>query len=258
MKKTPISLLLLAGLLLVSSLVSAQAPVAPDLLYLKDGSVIRGTLIESIAGSHVRFQIQEGEVRQYPIAEVASTKVSNRPHLLPHEMNFIGFSHFSNIGVMIGRDGYYNDKGNLSLQTINGARFGKHFSAGIGTGLEGFGFGTQVPLFAHVRHSLSNGAIRPYVDGMAGYSFILTPRRNDWEDIDYQGTQGGFTAGVGAGIKMMTNHRFGLTLGMGYRFQQITRDYLDPWWNNGGISFEPVLEQKEFHRFELRFGIFLN
>lgn len=258
MKKTPISLLLLAGLLLVSSLVRAQAPASPDVLYLKDGSVIRGTLIESITGSHVRFQNLEGQVREYPMSEVSSTKISGKNNRPVYELQHIGFSHSSSLGIMVGNSGYYGDQANPSFHTINGVRIGKHWSTGVGTGLEGFGYGTQMPIFAHGRYAPLKGAVSPFIDGMVGYSLPITsPRYNLWRDNDDQ-NRGGITAGIGAGVKMMAGQRFGLTIGMGYRFQRLNRTYQSSWWNGAEIFYYDIQERTDIHRIDLRFGILFN
>jgi hypothetical protein len=255
MKKTSLSLLLLAGLLLVSSWARAQAP-GTDILYLKDGSMIRGTLIESIAGSHVRFKTLEGDVRQYPMAEVDRTSVSGKNNRPAVELKHIGYSHISNLGLMIG-SGYYGSTANPSFQTINGIRIGQHWSTGIGTGLESFGYGTLLPLFAHGRYSLLKGSVSPYVDGLAGYAISLVPNEYYYDGYENK-TQGGITAGLGAGVKFMASQRFGLTVGMGYRFQRIRRQYNNTWWDGNRLIYYPVDERTDMSRVELRIGILFN
>lgn len=255
MKKAAISLLLLAPLLLVSSWVSAQAPASPDILYLKDGSMIRGTLVESIAGSHVRFKTLEGDVRQYPMSEVDRTKIAgknNRPVL---ELKGIGYSHSTNVGLMVGNNGYGGSIG-PSLQTINGIRIGPHWSTGIGTGLEDFSYGPQIPLFAHGRYALLKGDVTPYFDGMAGYSFSLGNNRVYYDFAEE--TSGGITAGIGAGVRFMVGSRTGITVGMGYRFQRVERRYWNYWWDGNQSRSYPVEETTDMNRVELRIGITFN
>ncbi len=255
MKKAAISLLLLAQLLLVSSWVSAQAPVTPDILYLKDGSMIRGTLIESIAGSHVRFKNLEGDVRQYPMSEVDRTKVAgknNRPAL---ELKGIGYSHSTNVGLMVG-GGSYRAQSGPSFQTINGIRIGQHWSTGVGTGIEDFGYGAQIPIFAHGRYTPFKGVISPYIDAMVGYSLSLTkPYTYYYDDIFRDDkNKGGTTAGIGAGVRFMAGPRFGVTVGMGYRFQRLERHYTNTWWDGSATRYYPVDEVTNVNRVELRFG----
>jgi hypothetical protein len=48
--------------------VAAQAP--PDVVELRNGGMVRGTLIENIPGDHVTIQIATGEVRTFSAAEV--------------------------------------------------------------------------------------------------------------------------------------------------------------------------------------------
>lgn len=256
MKKASISLLLLASLLLVSSWVSAQAPASPDVLYLKDGSVIRGTLIESITGSHVRFKNLEGDVRQYPMNEVDRTQVAGKNNRPAVELKGIGYSHSTNVGMMIGNNGYHTSAG-PSFQTINGIRIGQHWSTGIGTGIEDFGYGAQLPIFAQGRFTPLKGAASPYVDAMAGYTIGL--RRNQYSDFSgYFATdqnKGGVTAGVGAGVRLMAGPRFGFTVGMGYRFQRLERHYTNSWWNGNRVQYYDVEETTDMHRIEVRLGI---
>jgi hypothetical protein len=256
MKSNRISFLLAACLLLVSSWAVAQAP-ANDILYLKDGSVIRGTLIESITGSHVRFKNAEGEVKQYPMAEVDRTSISGKNNRAAVELKRIGYSHISSLGVLIGQSLYYGNSANPSFQTINGVRIGSHWSVGIGTGLESFGMGAQMPLYAHGRYTPLKGNVSPFVDAMAGYAFSLAPQIN-YYDGSNSSTQAGITGGIGGGVKFMTSQRFGMTVGMGYRFQRMNRSYNATFWTGDDIGYYPVEERTDMHRIEARVGILFN
>jgi hypothetical protein len=256
MKSIRISFLLAACLLLVSSWAVAQAP-ANDILYLKDGSVIRGTLIESITGSHVRFKNLEGEVKQYPIAEVERTAISGKGNRSAVELKRIGYSHISSLGVLIGQSLYYGNSANPSFQTINGVRIGRHWSAGIGTGLESFGSGAQLPIFAHGRYMPLKGNVSPYVDAMAGYAFALS-RPYSYYDDAYVTRKAGVTGGIGGGVRFMTSNRFGVTIGMGYRFQRLSSSYNTSFWSGGSLLTYPVHERTDMHRIEARVGILFN
>ena len=223
MKKTSIAFLLLTSLLLVGSLVSAQAPASPNIVKPAESSALRGKNNRSI-----------------------------------HQTRPIGFSHISSIGAVFLDGGSVGVRAFRSIQTINGVRLGKQFSTGIGIGYERSLFGTQVPIFAHARYSLLKGAWSPYLDGMAGYSVIGNHLKYAF-DKEYEDALGGITIGIGGGVKLMASQRFGLTIGMGYRHQRMVREYEDPWWDNGGFIFvPPVPGQKDLHSVEFRIGILFN
>lgn len=48
----------------------SQAQASPDVVELRNGGLVRGTIVENIPGSHVTIQLITGEVRRFPMAEV--------------------------------------------------------------------------------------------------------------------------------------------------------------------------------------------
>ena len=54
--------------LVLTAPAAAQAP--PDVVELRNGGMVRGTLVENIPGDHVTIQIATGELRTFPSAEV--------------------------------------------------------------------------------------------------------------------------------------------------------------------------------------------
>lgn len=58
----------LFGVGMVVGTAGAQAP--PDVVELRNGGMVRGTLVENLPGDHVTIQLATGEVRTFPAAEV--------------------------------------------------------------------------------------------------------------------------------------------------------------------------------------------
>ncbi|MBN8617201.1 MAG: hypothetical protein J0L92_41865 [Deltaproteobacteria bacterium] len=54
--------------LVLAARAAAQAP--PDVVELRNGGMVRGTLVENIPGDHVTIQIATGELRTFPSSEV--------------------------------------------------------------------------------------------------------------------------------------------------------------------------------------------
>src|SRR5690348_6470857 len=55
----------------------------PDAVYLKNGGLLRGAVIESAPGDHVQIALPNGEVRYLPWAEVERVTVGAAPGAAP-------------------------------------------------------------------------------------------------------------------------------------------------------------------------------
>jgi hypothetical protein len=56
------------GVWLAAAAAWAQTP--PDVVELRNGGMVRGTLVENIPGDHVTIQLSTGEIRSFPASEV--------------------------------------------------------------------------------------------------------------------------------------------------------------------------------------------
>jgi hypothetical protein len=56
-----------------------SAPVTPpDLVLKRDGSMLRGTIIEKVAGQYVSIQLVDGQTRRVPMSEVRYAGIANQ------------------------------------------------------------------------------------------------------------------------------------------------------------------------------------
>ena len=69
MRRFGVLFCLAASMGLGASQASAQQAME-DVIYLKDGSVLRGTIIEQIPGKSLKIQMQDGNVFVYDIDKV--------------------------------------------------------------------------------------------------------------------------------------------------------------------------------------------
>lgn len=184
----------------VMSLGSAFAQQMQDVVYLKNGSIIRGAVLEQVPGGNVKIQTADGSVFVYPMADVQKiqkekSRVStssnntvvfyNNPYkdspayqkkdadeLYGWEKapRFRGFvEQTSTFGV-----GDY-DYDRYGLQASFGCQIIPYLYVGAGVGAE-YWTDAEVwsaPIFAHVRtefHKALGRNASPFVDVKAGYS----------------------------------------------------------------------------------------
>ncbi len=62
---------------------AATAAPAGDVIHLKNGGQLRGTIVDVIPGSHARIQLATGEVATIPWADIARVESASRPSTAP-------------------------------------------------------------------------------------------------------------------------------------------------------------------------------
>ena len=199
MKKT---LALLAFALMSVGSVSAQS--LQDVVYLKNGSIIRGVVIEQVPDGNVKVQTADGSVLVYPMTEVQKiqkeqSRVQSQSHgnytyhyNNPYSSNedleelygwekaprFRGFIEQNNtIGVGDYGINRYGVLASFGCQVL------PYLYVGAGTGFDCWTgdydyYDTNywsVPLFAHLRtefHKAYRRNVSPFVDAKIGYNFV--------------------------------------------------------------------------------------
>jgi hypothetical protein len=230
-----------------------------DVLLLKDGSIIRGTITEYLAKDHIRIKTEEGKFYEYPDSEIK--KISFKGEKSVFSLKEKGYYNVASFGLLMGINQWGGIAGQPSLQVVQGYQFKGRMNAGIGTGLEVVRGDVTLPVFGEYRYHLKKEGFSPFVAANAGYSFLLTGRNYyNYYSGEGNNSKGGVMGGMQFGIRNYTRQNLGWTFSMGYRFQQLRRSYDYEIYNfmADTYSFVPVVERTSMHRLELRFGILFN
>ena len=174
MKKTLFMLLLFVGGITVSMAQNVQ-----EVVYLKNGSVVRGVVIEQVPGGALKIQTADGSIFAYQMSEVtkitkentkSNFKNGNSLSLNNNSGNETGYNGFFDLGYTIGTGDYGVDR--IELSTSHGYQFNPHLYAGAGIGVNYYTDAEVIglPIFAHVRGNMLNNSISPYIDFRIGYS----------------------------------------------------------------------------------------
>ncbi len=230
--------------LLVS--VAASAQTMQEVVYLKNGSVIRGIVIEQVPNESLKIQTADGSVFAYQMDEVEkitkeavdnTRRSSNVRNASSNSHGFggkgtglkSGYRGFVDFGGGVGV-GDWGD-GRVGFSTSHGYQFCPYFFLGVGVGLN---YHTdwdvvEIPIFAHLRSEFLDNAISPFLDVKIGYS-------------PYDGT--GVYAEPSVGCRVGVTDKLGLSLGIGYEMQS-----LEIGWGKysdrkvcGAVSFKLALD----------------
>ena len=211
-----------ARLLLMFSLISvaACAQKTQDVLYLKDGSILKGTITLQIPDSVVMLELEGGSilaVKSSSIASIEREKIS----VSANSSIRVGYTNLTLMNVLSS----YNGDGGASFSTVHGYRFRQRTMIGGGIGIA-FASWTFIDLFAEVRQDILERKATPYLFGNAGIGIPLATYNN----YDSNLHSGGMWA-AGLGMRFFFRKSGSFTVAGGYRQNFFSEDYEDYWGN---------------------------
>lgn len=207
-----------------------------DVVYLKNGSVIRGVIIEQVLNKSIKIETADSSVFVYQIDEIE--KLTKEPIQGKSGSSFSnsglqsGYKGIVELGYQIGTGDYGMDR--LNLNIINGYQINPYFSLGFGTGLRYY-FDAEaavIPIFADFRANFMDNHVSPYLSLGVGYSFDAT---NSFKGV-------GFLLNPTIGVSFKVSEKSAMNVGLGYEMQRMKflyyglYSYYEFTENSGAIS----------------------
>lgn len=231
------ALFLLFGFFFLSLHAQESTPTE-DVIFLKNGSVIRGKLLEYQLDGNTRIETVGRNVLVFPSSEVSHLSVEPlAPPKATQSQNTRfkdrGYYNLTQIGLLLrnpGADAYSQENTQAAnLQMVNGYRFHRLLYAGVGVGLSFFQRGYSLPVFGELRGDILHAEVTPHYYVNAGYSFPLYNGETIyWEEANAK-VKGGVLVDAGVGVKIHTTGAVAWLLTAGYRMQRSENEYTDPW-----------------------------
>lgn len=216
--------------------ISAFSQAYTEVLYLKNGSILKGLIIENVPEKSVKLQTKDGSIFVYQYNEIE--KITKE---MPTKKSFVsesaGYKGFVDLGYSIGvGDGQY--AGRIDFTTSHGYQFNPYLFLGAGAGVNYYcergASEWSFPVFANPRATLLDGPVSPFIDAKIGYSF--------GENIK------GFYFSPGIGVHFNspnTGMKFNFTAG--YTMQNVSYTYYDYYdYYSGRVNLSAIT---------LKFGI---
>jgi len=273
-------LLSLLTLLTLLSISAAAQTAYEDVVYLKNGSIIHGTIIEQIPNESIKIQTKDRSVFVYKMDEIL--KLTKEETALPpgrmkgtrqvatrDNIKKNGFTNITEItfgksfkpsSTTYTQNGYiyydvishFDEISNgpaLGIQTINGYQFSHYLVAGAGIGMHLYSNLMLVPFFIDLRSNILQQRVSPFVDIQYGYSYTreqIFPGTTINSNSD---DKGGVLLCPSIGVKFFVIPKMALNLSLGYRYQQLTlpNQYKSNWYDSN-------TKKENLRQFNLRFG----
>ena len=215
-----------------------------DALYLKNGKIIYGVLLEQTPGVSLKFQARDGSILTFPMSEIqkidqisdynvnnsVAEKNNSRADKLGKNHGYKGFVEFGGaVGVGVNGDGI------ISFSTSHGYQFNPYVFLGAGIGFDyHFGWGIFfMPIYADVRAYVPYSRVSPIFGVKLGYS-----------PVDGQGLY--FNPNLGVNVKLKRSLALDFTVGFNLQrsgfFITDFYDYIEYDDNIMGVTFKVGLE----------------
>lgn len=222
-------LLLLTLLLSISTYVAAQNYT--EVVYLKNGSVIKGVIIEQVPNVSLKIKTGDGSLIICQMNEVEKiikeerytrdyrTDIDNRKAA---RNTLKGYKGFVDFGYIADLSDY--DANKIEISTSHGYQFNNYFYLGGGVAAD---FYTDadliaVPIFVDFRANFINKKVTPFADIKTGYSV---------GDVE------GAYVSTGIGVRFSLKGKKAINLKLEYNYQQYN-DHGDYSYNNNYYSYD--------------------
>ena len=183
-----------------------------DVVYLKNGSIIRGMIIEQVPNRSIKIETADRSVFVYQMEEIEKlTKEASQGKGGNASGSSSGYRGIVETGYQFGVGDYGMSR--LKLNVINGYQFNPYFSMGLGVGLRYYTEDEQalIPLFADFRVHFMDKKVSPYFSLGAGYSF------NPGDGF----AGAGFFLNPAIGVNFKPSAKIGIHVGVDYEMQRM-------------------------------------
>lgn len=259
-------LLLLVCTCLLTASLFAQFETE-DVVYLKNGSVIRGKITEQKFGETLKIELLGGSIFVFNETEIDSIRKENvrKAKLERIKKDYYrkdrGYRNTTQLGLIYGvnlkqdndpYDYYNNNKDDLglSIHTINGYQFWPYLYIGAGVGIDRFISYKQTfsPFYVRVSSEFLKRKVTPYVFMDGGYAVMWKQRSNDYQSFE---NKGGAYASAGGGIRIYTRSRASVMLSAAYRMNMSETRWWYTMWNEG--TYYTI--KRTYHRMVVGVGV---
>ena len=247
--------------------VAVQAQNYQDVVYLKNGSIVRGVIVEQQpnvllkvkTGDGSLFVFQMAEVEKMTKEEMAGRRYRNSdafvndspyPYSKKINANMRGYRGFFEVGSIInfGESGA-GGRGGFSVNTSHGYRFNPHLFLGGGLAFDYHSTDETfcIPVFVDFRTDFLDRNISPVFDVKIGYALGSTTSERVNPGVYFNPSFGG---------RFMFNQRVSLTITVGYNMQQQVYEKEDYYhYNDGKYYYTIYTTSYLLHGLSLRIGV---
>ncbi len=191
-----------------------------DAVYLKNGGIIRGIIIEQVPNESIKIQTKDRNVFVFKYEEIVKITKEN----LPEESTYnnskatnyktSGFFNLTELNycygfgdLKVGNNTRENKDYSLGFRTVKGYQLNEYFAFGIGFGIDKYKNRTLLPITFDARATVLKGKVSPVFTFNCGYA------------VELDDFKGGIVFNPQFGLKTYISRNAAYLLNVGYKFQ---------------------------------------
>jgi len=233
--------LLIVAFTLVFTLLLHSQDKLDDVVYLNNGTFLRGKITLLIPGKSLKICLGDKDTLEIQMNDIKVIKKEKFPEKInPNYEDRVktwGYTNITEItlgsGLLEGLDRYRDppqSQFSVMLSTFNGVTITPYIQMGVGVGLEIWSSRGFIPIYLDFRSNILKCENTPFFYVNAGYS-------PGWIHGETGLGFGGAIAGIGAGARVKIYRRLLMVFSLGYRFQQTGR-----WQVMNGVQTKATLD----------------
>ena len=183
-----------------------------DVVYLKNGSVFRGMIVEQVPGKSITiesvekmnftFTYEEIEKIRKELKQAATVPPKDTWYVSPPTVNIL------QAGMLTGRPQSVS-----TFSLMHGVQVDDHLSFALGVGWDDYSDVTMIPIFLDIRDIIAGGQASPFLFIDAGYSAGRVKGRERWN-------AGGFVLNAGVGFIFYSSTAMSFDMNASYHLQR--------------------------------------
>lgn len=216
--------------LALSLLAFSQKTIQQDVVYLKNGNIIKGKIIEEKDNEYLKIEILGGTMFIFQTAEVekivrdeATELPSYLKYRKPFRIKEKGIYHASYFGPNWSEDG-----AGYNFTHSSGYQFNRYIGVGGGLSIDVYdNWDGEVafPLFAEARGYLMETPTSLFYSMAVGYGFVRKPNNSWWNPVVK--AKGGLMLKPTIGLQFPSRGRAAFIMDYGYQFQWAKYERID-------------------------------
>ena len=210
-------------LMLMSFLTVAQPNKRPDVIYLKNGRIIKGEILEVVPNESIKIKTSHGKTFVFKMEEVERAGKYKNEKVIPKPS---GYFLIARLGPNI------RDTWDFSAGIINGIQVNQYISFGIGVEAAPYTYDEYnksrimfFPIFFDVRFYDPRHVIQPMFSLQFGHSIAGNKKNglndnNGYYDFEPMTGEGGLFYGINGGVRWQAAKRTAVIVDAGLSMQR--------------------------------------
>jgi len=225
---------------------TAHTQSTTDILYLQNGSIIKGKIIEK-TNDTTKIETCCGSIFAYTSVEIDRTEILNDP--LPGYLKSSGYFNYTSMGLLLG-SGSNDYQGILSILMEHNYQLNQYFAFGAVIGIEIFNE-TVAPVGINTKGILPlKGKSNLFINLSSGYSIPIEDAA-ETAYLEFLETKGGVFANSEIGIIVPSKSNINFFVALGYRYNELNYTRED-WY------YDEIERKVTYNRFSIKLGVVLH